>query len=103
MERIVIYLGCGSVKKRNKYLVDFKLIKFETMSDIIIPFLQKYPLQSAKILDFQSFIEGANLIKIKRFGIRQWSAEDFNKIKNIQNKMNKYIKENYVKNKDEER
>jgi hypothetical protein len=70
MERIVTYLGWGgSVKKRNTDAVDFKLNKFETLDSIIIPFFQKYPLQSAKCLDYLSFIEVANIIKSK--SIRQ--------------------------------
>lgn len=88
MERIVTYWGCGSIKKRNTATVDFKLNKSELLSNIIIPFFQKYPLQSAKYLDFQSFIEAASIIKSKPS--RQWSTEQFNKIKNIQSNMNKY-------------
>lgn len=65
MERIVTYLDCGSVKKRNTDAVDFKLNKFEILNDIIIPFFQKYPLQSSKLLDFQSFVEAADIIKSK--------------------------------------
>jgi len=94
MERIVTYLGCGSVKKRNNDAVDFKLNKFELLNNIIIPFFLKNPLQSAKILDFQSFIEAARIIESKPS--RQWTTEQFNKIKNIQSIMNKYTKENSV-------
>jgi|SRR6186713_877431 len=99
MERIVTYLGCGSVKKRNTEAVDFKLNKFELLNNIIIPFFQKYPLQSAKNIDFQSFIEAASIIKSKPS--RQWTAENFKKITNIQSIMNKYTKDNLVENKDE--
>lgn len=48
----VIYLGCRSVNKKNSDAVDYKLNKFELLNDIIIPFFHKYPLQSAKYLDF---------------------------------------------------
>lgn len=99
MERIVTYWGCGCVKKRNTDTVDFKLNKSELLNNIIIPFFQKYPLQSAKNFDFQSFVEAASIIKSKLS--RQWTAELFNKIKNIQSKMNKYTKENFVENQDE--
>ena len=100
MERIVTYLGCGSVKKRNTDTVDLKLNKFELLHNIIIPFFHKYPLQSAKGLDFQSFVEAASIIKNKPS--RQWTAEQFKKIINIQSIMNKYTKENFVENKDDE-
>lgn len=99
MERIATYLGCGAVKKRNTDAVDFKLNKFETIDSIIIPFFQKYPIQSAKYLDYLSFIEAASIIKSK--SARQWTAEQFNNIKNIQSKMNKYTKESSVENIDD--
>jgi hypothetical protein len=91
MERIVTYLGCGSVNKRNTDAVDYKLNKFELLNNIVIPFFQKYPLQSAKSLDFLSFVEAASIIQNKP--ARQWTEEQFNNIKSIQSKMNKYTKE----------
>jgi hypothetical protein len=91
MERIVTYLGCGSVNKRNTDTVDYKLNKFELLNNIVIPFFQKYPLQSAKSLDFLSFVEAASIIQNKP--ARQWTEEQFNNIKSIQSKMNKYTKE----------
>jgi len=65
MERIVTYLGCGSVKKRNNDAVDLKLNNFEILNNIIIPFFLKYPLQSAKQSDFVSFVKAADIIKSK--------------------------------------
>jgi hypothetical protein len=43
-------------------------------------------------LDFLAFVEAVNVIKSKI--ARQWIPEQFDKIKNIQSNMNKYIKEN---------
>jgi hypothetical protein len=83
MERIVTYLGSQrhvkKKKKRNNDAVDLKLNKFDTFNNIIIPFFHKYPLKSAKSLDFQSFffIEAANIIKSK--SARQWTAEQLKK------------------------
>ena len=74
--------------------MDFNLNKYELFSNIIIPFFQKYPLQSAKNYDLQSFVEAASIIKSKPS--RQWTAELFNKIQNIQSNMNKYTKENLL-------
>lgn len=90
MERIVTFLGCGSVNKRNTDSVDFELNKFELLESKIIPFFEKYPLKSAKFLDYLAFVEAANVIKSKT--ARQWTAEQFDKVKNIQGNMNKYIK-----------
>ena len=76
MERIVTYL-CK--KKPHRY--DFKLNKSEQLNNIIIPFFQKYSKCSRKNFYFQSFVEAASIIKSKPS--RQWTAELFNKIKNI--------------------
>jgi hypothetical protein len=65
MERIATFFECGGVKKRNIDAVNFKLNKFEELENIIIPFFQKYPLQSAKVLDFLAFVEAVNVIKSK--------------------------------------
>ena len=100
LERIVTFLDCGSVKKRNTDAVDFKLNKFELLETLIIPYFQKYPLQTVKNLDFLAFVEVANIIKSKV--ARQWTAEQFEKIKNIQSNMNKYIKENKKDDKSED-
>ncbi len=95
MERIVAFLGCGSVKKRNTPTfdtVDYKLVEFYKMENIIIPFFKKYPLESAKLFDLQCFIDAAGIIKQKSG--RSWTLEQFNKIKSIQNMMNKYTESN---------
>ncbi len=57
----------------------------------ILPFFKKYSLQSVKRLDFQYFINGADIIRNKQS--RQWTPEQFEKIKNIKSIMNKYTKE----------
>ncbi len=95
MERIVTFLGCGSVNKRNTESVDFELNKFELLKSKIIPFFEKYPLKSAKFWDYLAFVEAANVIKSKT--ARQWTAEQFDKVKNIQGNMNKYIKGKFNK------
>ena len=52
------------------------------------------------VFDFLSFIEAADVIKSKKN--RQWTAEQFAKIQNIQSNMNKYIKENKNEKQDDE-
>nr|ATI20443.1 GIY-YIG endonuclease [Juglanconis juglandina] len=99
LERIVTYLGCGMVKKRNTLTFntcDYKLSNFHMIDSKIIPFFKKYFLQSAKNYDFKCFMEGADIIRSKQG--RQWIPEQFDKIKNIQSNMNKYTKENLVEN-----
>jgi hypothetical protein len=54
MESITNYLDCGQVLKKSSIsIVDFKLGKFKNITTKVIPFLQKYPLQSLKQKDFQ--------------------------------------------------
>ena len=42
------------------------ITKFTDINEIIIPFLQKYPLHGVKALDFGDFCEAALLIKNKQ-------------------------------------
>jgi len=102
LERIATYLGCGAVKSINTptfNTCDYKLAKFEMIDSKILPFFRKYSLQSAKKLDFQSFIDASDIIINKQN--RQWTPEQFYAIKNIQSIMNKYTKESLdLKNND---
>ena len=101
LEKIVKYLGCGTVNNRNTPIFDnsdYKLSNFDMIDSKILPFFQKYPLQSAKLLDFQCFADVANIIKSKP-GI-SWTPEQFDQIKHIKNIMNKYTKESLVESND---
>jgi LAGLIDADG endonuclease len=54
MESIIKYLDCGQVLKRSSAsAVDFKVGRFDDITAKVIPFLQKYPLQSVKQKDYQ--------------------------------------------------
>lgn len=91
LERIVAFLGCGGVTKRNTATFDtwdYKLIAFTSMESIIIPFFINYPLQSTKLFDFRCFVSAAYIIKNK--SKRSWTMEEFYKIKRIKEKMGKY-------------
>ena len=93
LERIATYLHCGSVKRRNTPAFDtcdYKLTGFDMIDSKILPFFNKYSLQSAKRLDYQYFVNAADIIRNKQS--KQWIVEEFNKIKNIQSIMNKYAK-----------
>lgn len=60
------YLNCGKVYISNTQNdVRLKVEKFSDIYDIIIPFFEKYPLQSSKKKDFLDFCKVANLIKDK--------------------------------------
>jgi len=58
MESIVKYLDCGQVIKiKSQLCVDFKVGKLENILTKIIPFLQNYPLQSVKLIDFKDWVK----------------------------------------------
>ena len=58
------YFGCGEYKQmKGKLAGNFHVNKISDISEIIIPFLNKYPLHSIKALDFSDFCKAAELIK----------------------------------------
>jgi hypothetical protein len=54
LKSLVDYFGCGrfSVRQTTTLHGDFVVTKFSDIQGKIIPFFDKYPLQSAKYLDF---------------------------------------------------
>lgn len=86
MGSIVKYLDCGQlVKKSNQMAVDFKVGKLENILSKVIPFLQKYPLQSAKFRDLKDWVEASVLIRDKE----HFTENGINKLKSMKNGMNK--------------
>jgi hypothetical protein len=66
-------LGCGNVYRLDyeRYAkwrphVKLKVSNFADISQKIIPFFQRYPLQAKKRHDFEKFCQAAELIKAKR-------------------------------------
>jgi hypothetical protein len=80
------FLKCGFIKnKKNQPCTEIIVAKFTDICLIIIPLFQKYPLQGAKIRDFQDFVKVAELMKNKAHLTR----EGLNQIRNIKDGMNK--------------
>jgi hypothetical protein len=64
MESLVKYLGCGKIYKKSSVpVVDFEVKKLSDITDKIIPFFKKYPLQGVKKQNFEDFCKVASLIK----------------------------------------
>jgi hypothetical protein len=78
------YFNCGRLYTSGE-ITKFIFSSFQDIKDIIIPFFKKYPLQSAKALDFADFCKVAELIEIKA----HLTLEGLDKIKKIKNGMNK--------------
>jgi hypothetical protein len=54
MKSLVVYLKAGRLIFRNNHpLVVYVVTKFSNIEEIIIPFIQKYPLQGVKQLEFE--------------------------------------------------
>ena len=58
------YFNCGKIYKIQD-VYDLRVTKYSYLTDKIIPFFQKYPVQGVKLLDFLYFVKVAELIKNK--------------------------------------
>jgi len=64
LERIQAYFGCGQIqanKRRDNHREDLAMYRVRKLADlrqVIIPFFQRYPLQTAKAQDFVLFADG---------------------------------------------
>jgi hypothetical protein len=66
LESFVDYFGCGSIVQHNKRsTVEFVVTRFSDIKEKIIPFFVKHSLQGIKLLNFNPFVSGAELIKDK--------------------------------------
>lgn len=66
MNSLVNYWGCGKVFlrfKENK--VDFQILKFQDLSEKVIPLFQNIPLEGAKHKDFADFCKAVEIMKEK--------------------------------------
>ena len=72
LEKIHKFFGIGSVVINKRYdnhkehLYRYIVRKKEDLLKVIIPFFQKYPLQSSKRNDFEKFVQIVNLVDRKR-------------------------------------
>ena len=77
------YLSCGNLRIE-KSMVLLRVSKFLDITDKIIPFLDKHPVQGIKYLDYLDFKRVVELIKSKAHITPEGLAE----IRNIKEKMN---------------
>ncbi len=55
MRSLIEYFGCGNVFKDRDTVV-FKITKFNDMTEKLLPFFQKYPIQGVKLIDYFDFV-----------------------------------------------
>ena len=84
MTSLIDYLGCGGIFK-DKEAINFKVTKFEDLTDKIIPFFTKHSILGVKALDFADFVRVADLMKDKS----HLSKEGLYQIHQIKESMNK--------------
>ena len=84
MDSFKTFFGCGNVYK-NKTTLDYRVIQFNPIHDIIIPFFKSHKIIGVKNLDFMDWILAASIIKQGR----HTTVEGLNEIKLIKERMNK--------------
>jgi len=86
MISLVNYFYCGYVIKKTELNgVDFKVGRFEDIYLKIIPFLEKYPLQSVKKLNFEDWVKASKIIMNKEHK----TLEGLNAIQTLKDNMNR--------------
>jgi hypothetical protein len=62
---LIPYFGQGNVYKKSpeSQIIEFKISKFEALSNIVIPFFNQYPIIGVKAQDYEDFKKVAVLIK----------------------------------------
>lgn len=87
MKSLITYLGCGRVEENlNNSMSCFVVNNFKDVTNIIIPFFDKYPIHGIKSLDYTNFKEVALLMQEKY----HLNIEGIVKIKKIKSRMNKF-------------
>jgi len=76
----------GGTFSYDRSTVTFRVHRFDTNYNTIIPFFTKYKIRGIKNLNFKNGVEIAELIKDKK----HLTLEGYNKIINVRNKMNSF-------------
>lgn len=85
MKRLVEYLGCGRlIYTPARDSCDIRVSSFSNIVDIIIPFLDKYPIQGEKSLDYACLQKAADIMKAKG----HLTPEGLEQIREIKSGMN---------------
>ena len=79
------YLNCGTIRYRNDDCWVYQVENRTALTQIIIPFFEKYPLQSSKLANYQDFHSVALMMKEKK----HLTTEGLTEIINIKSGMNR--------------
>ena len=86
LSKFIDYLGCGNLEKVSTRPngVTFVVYKFSDIKEKVIPFFHNYPLLGIKSMDFQDFVEVANIMEDKG----HFTSEGLKKINYLKSGMN---------------
>lgn len=85
LEKFVAFFKCGRIKKDSRYSVHYYVVtSIKDITNIIIPFFNKYNTRGVKSLNFVDWCEGAEIIKSKA----HLSKQGVEHIRAIQSRMN---------------
>ena len=89
MKSLIKFWGCGKVFNRPREdKVDFQIRKLEDLTDKVVPFFQRIPLQGVKSKDFEDFCKVVDIMKVKG----HLTVEGLDQIHKIKAGMNTGIK-----------
>jgi LAGLIDADG endonuclease len=87
LSQFIKNFDCGSLYSNPKRtVIDYVVINFNNIDNIIIPFFKLYQIQGVKQLDFEDFCKVATLMK----NSNHLTATGIEEIKKIKTKMNSY-------------
>jgi hypothetical protein len=87
LKSLIDYFKCGRVEENLKTSISYYVVtNFNDITNIIIPFFDKYPIHGIKSLDFIDFKKIATLIKEKD----HLNIEGIEKIMSLKSNMNKF-------------
>ena len=85
MKRIKDYFGCGNLLVKRE-TVHFTVTNFVDLTEKVIPFFSKYPVQGVKSKDFADWCKVADLMKNGKAHLTAEGLEQIGKIKDGMNK-----------------
>lgn len=84
MKSFVTYLGCGSIEKTSRGMVNFHVRRLSDNLTKIIPFFLQYPILGVKSQDFQDWCKVAYLMKDKKH-LTGAGLKEIRRIKSLMN------------------
>ena len=91
ISNLIAYLGCGRYSESLNY-AEFAVTKFSDISEIIIPFFEKYPIIGVKAKDFLCFCQAAVILSNK-YHLTEKGLEEIFTLKRSMNRERVWKKE----------